>query len=126
MQNCTRVAEELNVGVSTVSRVLKSYRERKTIQPKKRGKPVGTRVLNEETINIIRNKVKNNPYKTFTDIGKENNVSRFQVMRRAKEVKISKFRTAFKVALTPEHIEERLEISQENLNLPDDTWNRTI
>lgn len=125
-KNMTKLADNLQISRSSVSRIIDQWKNENSVSPKQRGRKKGYRKLDENTIENIRNEVRQNPKTPFVDISKKFNVDPMQITRRCREVGIRKFRAAKKIKFTPEIIEERIRISDENQYLPQIVFDKTI
>lgn len=76
------IADVLKVSKSFVSRLLKRYRETKTIEPKK---PVSTRPF-KLNYNEVKKYIDKNPDKTLKEIGKEFNTSHVAIFYILKKI----------------------------------------
>jgi transposase len=122
----SKISERLGIGRSTISAIIKKWRQDQTVErrPGSGGRRISTRNEDEQLLTVIRN----SPFTTATAAV---NISNFPgsvrtSRRRLRNSELRNHAAARKIRLTPQHKEARVGFALEHLAKDNAFWSRVV
>jgi transposase len=122
----SKISERLGIGRSTISAIIKKWRQDQTVErrPGSGGRRISTRNEDEQLLTVIRN----SPFTTATAAV---NISNFPgsvrtSRRRLRNSELRNHAAARKIRLTPQHKEARVGFALEHLTKDNAFWSRVV